>query len=195
MTSLTPRDITTFLDTDEEPWVNGRPAPYEVVVAPYDPAWPTTYERCAADIRSALGARVLQLEHIGSTSVPGLAAKPVIDIDLVVADTTDESSYVPALEALGYELTIREPSWYEHRCLKLHGPLVNLHVFNPDCPETVRHVLFRDHLRAHEHERAAYVEAKRSALGDHDVYEYNARKEAVVREIYQRAFAAAGLLD
>lgn len=89
-------------------------------LVPYDPEWPRMYEREAARVRGVLGERVLLLEHIGSTSVPGLPAKPIIDMLLVVDDPGDEQTYVRALEAAGYVLTVREPDWYEHRLLK--GP-------------------------------------------------------------------------
>ena len=85
-------------------------------------------------IRDALGDRVLELEHVGSTSVAGLAAKPVIDIDLTVADSSDEAAYVGDLEAIGYELRIREPNWHEHRCLMMERPRSNLHVWTPGQP-------------------------------------------------------------
>ena len=137
-------------DPDENPWVHGSPPIEEIVeVIFYDSAWPMLYEKLADDIRKTLGPIVIHLEHVGSTAVPGLAAKPVIDIDLTVPDPTDEESYVSALEKLGYDHTIREPSWHEHRCLQLFSPRVNLHVFGPDCPELVRHRLFRDWLREH----------------------------------------------
>jgi GrpB-like predicted nucleotidyltransferase (UPF0157 family) len=169
------------------------------VTAP-DPSWPQQYERLAARIREALGWRVLQLEHTGSTSVPGLAAKPVIDIDLIVADPDREQDYVPALERAGFRLVVREPWWYGHRCLRGDEPRCNLHVSGFDSPEPVRKRLFRDWLRCNPEERERYAAAKQQAAaaananGEH-VMQYNARKEAVVREIYQRAFAAAGLLD
>ena len=98
-------------------------------LAEYDPAWPTLFEREAARIRGILGDRVRVLEHVGSTSVPGLAAKPIIDIVLAVADSADESSYVPDLEAAGYVLVIREPDWYEHRVFKGPDTNVNLHIY------------------------------------------------------------------
>src|SRR5690348_6645348 len=81
-------------------------------LSPYDPAWPRQYVVEADTIRAALGHRVLGLEHVGSTSVPGLIAKPIIDILLVLADPADEASYVPVLEQAGYFLRIREPDWY-----------------------------------------------------------------------------------
>jgi GrpB-like predicted nucleotidyltransferase (UPF0157 family) len=142
---------------------------------------------------------VLGLEHVGSTAVPGLPAKPVIDIDLAVADADDEDAYVPDLAAAGFTLRIREPWWYGHRMLRADQPRANLHVFAPDSPEPVRHRIFRDWLRQDADDRDLYASTKAeaakaaNALGEH-VMQYNARKQAVVREIYARAFAAAGLL-
>src|SRR5438094_7941539 len=101
----------------------------QIVVADHDPEWPRLFEREARRIRAALGDRVLLLEHAGSTAVPGLAAKPRIDMVLAVADSADEPSYVPDLMAAGYVLRIREPEWHEHRVLKGPDTDVNLHVF------------------------------------------------------------------
>jgi GrpB-like predicted nucleotidyltransferase (UPF0157 family) len=183
-------------DPGEDPWVHGIPAPDVVKLAPYDPTWPGRFEQFAARIRSMLGTTALAVEHVGSTSVPGLAAKDVIDIDLTVADPRDEGSYVPALETDGWDLRIREPSWHEHRCLnRTRPPRANLHVFGPDCPETIRHLMFRDWLRAHPDDRERYEQAKRLAVpGGGHVMDYNARKQDTIREIYDRLFRAAGLL-
>ena len=197
MTAPTPAQITRHHDPNpaEDPWVDGPPAPETVTLIEYDPAWPERYRGLAAGIRAALGDRVLDLEHVGSTSVPGLAAKDVIDLDLTVADPRDEDAYIPALHTVGYTLTVREPSWHEHRCLRLHAPRANLHVFGPDCPETIRHRMFRDWLRTHPDDRARYVEAKRAAIpGGGGIGDYNRRKQDVIREIYDRLFRAAGLL-
>src|SRR5690349_878997 len=101
----------------------------QVVLVEPDPRWPAQYEAEAAAIRGALGARVVLLEHVGSTSIPGLMAKPVIDILLVVADPADEPAYVPALEAAGFVLKIREPDWHQHRMFNGPRVKVNLHVF------------------------------------------------------------------
>ena len=138
---------------------------------------------------------------MGSTSVPGLPAKPIIDVDLTVADPGCEQCYVPALVAAGFTLTIREPWFYGHRQLRVTSkPWCNVHVFGYDSPEPVRHRLFRDWLRGNADERERYAVIKRQAAtdaveaGEH-VMQYNARKEQVVREIYQRAFTAMGLLD
>ncbi|WP_433208944.1 GrpB family protein [Nocardia sp. CA-107356] len=141
-------------------------------------------------------AMVLDIEHIGSTSVPGLAAKDVIDIALTVADPREETSYVPPLEGLGYHLTVREPSFHGHRCLRLAVPRVNLHVFAPDCPETIRLRMFRDWLRTHPDDRAVYENAKRAAVpGGGHVMDYNARKQHMIHEIYDRLFHAAGMKE
>jgi len=124
-----------------------------ITLADYDPAWPGLFEREERRIRAALGDRVVRLEHTGSTSVPGLAAKPIIDMTLIVPDSSDEDSYVPDLEAVGYVLRIREPDWYEHRVFKGPDTNINLHVFSPDSPELERMVGFRDWLRTHDEDR------------------------------------------
>jgi GrpB-like predicted nucleotidyltransferase (UPF0157 family) len=193
----TPEEITRHHDSKPGDANFLRPPPAEtVVIADPDPAWPERYDALAAEIRGALGDRALEVEHFGSTSVPGLAAKDVIDIDLTVADPGDEDGYVKALEALGYVLTVREPGWHEHRALRRAVPRVNLHVFGPDCPEVIRHRMFRDWLRTHADDRALYADAKRAATpGGGTVMDYNRRKEAVIREIYDRLFRAAGLLS
>ncbi len=165
-----------------------------VYLAEYDPAWPQMYLVEAAKIRAALGERALSLEHVGSTSVPGLAAKPLIDILLVVADSSDEAAYVPALEAQGYALHIREPEWYQHRVLKGINPAVNLHVFSPGCVETRRMLLMRDWLRATPADRDLYERTKRD-LAQREwkyVQNYADAKSAVVEEILARASAASG---
>lgn len=194
----------TFDDSEPpcgaDPWVTGAAPAVGIEVTDPDPAWPQRYDVLASRIREALGWRALQLEHVGSTSVPGLPAKPIIDIDLTVADPGDEQHYVPALEAIGFRLTIREPWWYGHRVLRSDGPRCNLHVFGFDSPEPVRHRIFRDWLRGNPAERDRYAAVKRraaadaNAAGEH-VMQYNARKQQVIRDIYHRAFVAAGLLD
>jgi GrpB-like predicted nucleotidyltransferase (UPF0157 family) len=182
-------------DPDEDPWVDGPPAPTTVTIVPYNPEWPHRYQVLSDAVRTTLGDVALDVEHVGSTSVEGLAAKDLIDIDLTVADPRDEAAYVPALERLGYVLTIREPSFHQHRCLTLADPKVNLHVFGPDCPETIRHRMFRDWLRTHPGDRQRYEDAKLAAVpGGGRVMDYNRRKQDVIREIYDRLFRAAGML-
>jgi GrpB-like predicted nucleotidyltransferase (UPF0157 family) len=160
-----------------------------VVLVDYDPQWVAWFERAAALISEALGERALEIHHVGSTSIPGLAAKPLIDIDLVVADTTDEASYVPQLEAIGYELRVREPEWYEHRMLRGYDPPVNLHVFPPGCEEVERMIRFRDHLRTNEADRVLYERTKRE-LTAHEwkyVQNYADAKTEVIEDILARA--------
>lgn len=198
----TRHDIVTFHDppvpVGESPWVAGvEPVEQPSVVAP-DPAWPAAYDALARRIRDVLGWRVLALEHVGSTAVPGLAAKPVIDLDLVVADPDDEAAYVPVLVGLGFEHRVREPWWFGHRCLRGTDPVCNLHVFGPEAPEPVKHRLFRDWLRGHDDERDLYAATKRAAATEsraagESTMAYNTRKEQVIREIYARLFAASGL--
>ncbi|HLY79494.1 MAG TPA: GrpB family protein, partial [Caulobacteraceae bacterium] len=111
-----------------------------VELAPYDPAWPAQYAAEAAKIRAGVGDGALTLEHVGSTSIPGLSAKPIIDIVMGVADSADEDAYVPALTAQGYRLHVREPDWHQHRLMKGAGPVVNLHIFTAGSPEIERMV-------------------------------------------------------
>lgn len=170
-----------------------QPLTGKVVVVDYDPDWPRQFATEAARIRAALGAHVLLLEHAGSTSVPGLAAKPIIDIVLVVRDSSDEAAYVPPLEAVGYVLRVREPDWYQHRVLKRVDPAVNLHVFSPGCPETERMLLMRDWLRTHEDDRDLYERTKRE-LAQRDwkyTQNYADAKTTVVEEILAHARAAS----
>lgn len=102
---------------------------------------------------------------------------------------------MPSLEKQGYDLIIREPSWHQHRCLRLTEPRVNLHVFGPDCPESIRHLMFRDWLRSHPEDRELYAQAKLNSVdGANQVMEYNLRKQLVIRDIYDRVFRDAGLL-
>ncbi len=160
-----------------------------IEIVDYDPSWPLEFERHREKIVRALGEQALMIEHAGSTSVPGLAAKPRIDIVLVVPDSSDESSYVPPMEAAGYELAIREPDWFEHRVFKRPDVQVNVHVFSRDCPEIDRMLLFRDWLRAHPDDRNFYAQTKRELAGrDWEfVQEYADEKTAVVEAIIARA--------
>jgi GrpB-like predicted nucleotidyltransferase (UPF0157 family) len=163
-----------------------------IALAEYDPHWPALFEREAARIRRALGDRALLVEHVGSTAVPRLAAKPRIDVVLVVADSSDEPTYVPALEAAGYVLRIREPEWHEHRCLKGSDTPVNVHVFSSGCGETERMLAFRNHLRRNEPDRLLYERTKRELAQRTWKYtqHYADAKSEVVEEILARAARA-----
>ena len=160
-----------------------------ITLAEYDPSWPALFERERDRIVTALGSTAVQVEHTGSTSVPGLAAKPIIDITLIVPDSADEPAYVPQLEAAGYVLRIREPEWHEHRVFKGPDTDVNLHVFSVGSPELERMVGFRDWLRAHPDDRALYERTKRelAARTWRHVQNYADAKTDVVEEIMARA--------
>ena len=151
----------------------------------YDPGWPERYRDEEAIIRGALGDRVRALEHVGSTSVPGLAAKPILDLVLAVADSTDEAAYVPALEAAGYVLRRREPGEHEHRLFRKLGPRANLHVYPDGCPEIERYLRFRDRLRAVPEERELYERTKR------ELYERTKRELAQRTWPYAQHYADA----
>ena len=174
-----------------------RPHAAPITLVDYDPVWPSLFEREKRQIQAALGATVLHLEHTGSTSVPGLAAKPIIDITLIVPDSGDEPSFVPPLEAAGYVLRIREPHWLEHRVLKGPDTDVNLHVFSAGCPEFERMIGFRDWLRTHDDDRALYERTKRTlaVLTWRHVQHYADAKTAVIEEIIARAGLPARAVD
>lgn len=161
----------------------------DVVLVPYDGGWPAAFDREERRIRGALGRDALGVHHVGSTSVPGLIAKPVIDVVLEMSDPGDEDRYVPPLEAAGYALSHREPEWYAHRLLKGRAPRVNLHVFPTDCPEVVQMLAFRDRLRSDDRDRATYAATKQALAArrwEH-VQDYADAKSEVVADIMRRA--------
>ena len=162
-----------------------------IVLAEYDPAWAVLYEREAERVHATLGSRVRLLEHAGSTSVPGLAAKPIIDMVLAVADSADEAAYVPQLESAGYVLRIREPDWHEHRLFKGPDTNINLHTFSEGSSEISRMLAFRDRLRTHDDERDLYLATKRELAARHWTYvqDYADAKGEVVEGIIARALA------
>jgi GrpB-like predicted nucleotidyltransferase (UPF0157 family) len=166
-----------------------RPSSSAIAIVEYDPRWPELFAREAGRVRSVLGSLALRIEHAGSTAVPGLAAKPVIDLVLVVADSAREDAYAPALEAAGYVLRIREAEWHEHRMFKGPDTDINLHVFSSGCTEVDRMVAFRDWLRSHAADRDLYARTKLD-LARHEwtyVQNYADAKTAVIEEIMARA--------
>jgi GrpB-like predicted nucleotidyltransferase (UPF0157 family) len=190
----TPKD---FLDKDtaiDKRLIAGtigdrQPLNSTIYLAPYTPDWPSQLLQHATLIREALGDKVLLLEHVGSTSVPGLAAKPIIDIVLAVVDSADESAYVPPLEEKGFVLRIREPDWFEHRMFKAPEIAGNLHVFSVGCNEIDRMITFRNWLREHDNDRLLYERIKLHLAAQiwKDVQYYADAKTEVVREILDRA--------
>jgi GrpB-like predicted nucleotidyltransferase (UPF0157 family) len=188
-----PTDVAAYDEELAKATIGGpRPLRKPIEIEEYDPGWPALYEREAARVRSALGDRVIRLEHAGSTAVPGLPAKPIVDMVLEVPDSADERAYVPDMEAAGYVLRIREPEWFEHRVFKGPETNINLHVFSARCAEVDRMLLFRDWLRTSEGDRELYASAKRE-LAARDwkyVQQYADAKTTVVQEIMVRAEAA-----
>ncbi|MDF7640960.1 GrpB family protein [Bifidobacterium sp. ESL0784] len=196
--------IVTFDDAPDpegqSPFVDGVEHRRDIAVVPYDSSWPAFFEQLRESIVGALGFRALAIEHIGSTSVPGLAAKPVIDIDLTLTDSDAEGMYVPALEKAGFRLVIREPWWYGHRMFHGDVPACNLHVWSLGSPEAMRHLIFRNWLRRNADDRNLYLAVKREAASRTTavgglVSDYNRRKQETIRAIYERAFIAAGLIE
>ena len=172
-------------------WVDGARPRLDgpVVLVPYDPTWPGAYQRVAGRVRAALGGRVAALEHVGSTSVPGLPAKPVIDVLLAVPDPSDEAAYAPPLREAGFRFVLRELDWHAHRLFKGVDPAVNLHVFPPGAAEVARMLAFRDHLRRHPADCALYEKTKRELAARTWAYvqDYADAKGEVVEAILARA--------
>lgn len=201
-----PDEIITFNDVaDPDLWVwPGLPqTPIEVI--DHDPLWTDQYGALSEQIYSVLGSTIWGMEHVGSTSVPGLAAKPIIDIALVVADPDNEADYRPHLLSIDFELVIRGPAEHQHRMFKRmdsvtgapRAPMCNLHVYGPRSPEVARMRLFRDWLRSNPDDRDRYQEAKLHCVAEANasgetVMEYNARKQNVIRDIYRNIFRAQG---
>ena len=168
-----------------------------IALSDYEPTWPEAYRRHTTRIRGALGLRALRLEHVGSTSVPGLPAKPIIDIVLEALDSSDEPGYVSDLKAAGYVLRIREPDWFEHRMFRDLDLAVNLHVFSAGCSETGRMVRFRDWLRGNASDRDLYAGAKRELASREWTYvqQYADAKTEVIATIMARAEAVSTVSD
>jgi len=172
--------------------IGGRkPLNSTIHLAPYDPEWPSQFSLLANRIRDALREKILLLEHVGSTSVPGLSAKPVIDMVMAVADSTDEPSYVPPLEERGFVLKIREPDWFQHRLLKAPEIRGNLHVFSDGCDEIGRMLAFRDWLRMNDADRMLYEKTKRELAARMWKYtqNYADAKSEVIQEIMAHALS------
>ena len=157
-----------------------------IIIVDYDPNWPIVFESLKKDIDHAFKDIPHQVEHVGSTSVPGLCAKPIIDMVLTISNPKTEDAYVPLLQGLGYRLRIREDDWYDHRMLKLNQPQVNLHVFGFNCPEVKRMLDFRDWLTTHPDDMALYGSTKRRLATQSFEYvqDYADAKSDVVSTIF-----------
>jgi GrpB-like predicted nucleotidyltransferase (UPF0157 family) len=195
MTGYPPEITERQVDDPEQArsgWVGEAGPPSQpIVVVDADPSWPIWFADEAARIGALLGGVAISIEHVGSTSVPDLPAKPIIDIDVLVADSSAEDGYVSVLERAGYRHVLREPWWNGHRMLVGPGGRFNLHVFPSGAPEPVRHLLFRDWLRSHPDDRQLYADAK-LRLADETATNpeaYNLAKNTVIDDIYSRIFA------
>ena len=165
----------------------------EIVVVDYDPLWPEKFQKHAGLIAQALGAKALCVEHVGSTSVPGLAAKPIIDIVIVVENSADEAVYLPALLAAGYVLRVREPDWHQHRMLRTPALDVHVHIFSSGCTEVARMLAFRNRLRNNAEDRLRYAALKRNLAKQDwpDMNDYARAKTDVVEQIIASALEEA----
>lgn len=161
-----------------------------VIVVPYDPAWAQDFIRIREELQAALGELALEIEHVGSTSVPGLAAKPIIDIDVVIRDKSALEAAIAALGRIGYrhegDLGIpgREAFAYDG---KAHLQKRHLYVCPQDSPELKRHLAFRDYLRAHPEAAREYgrVKEEGAALYPTDIDGYIGYKSPFIERIYR----------
>ena len=157
----------------------------EIVVVDYDPLWPEKFQKHAGLIAQTLGPKALCVDHVGSTSVPGLGAKPIIDVVVVVENSGDEAAYLPALLAAGYVLRVREPDWHQHRMLRTQELDVHVHIFSSGCVEVARMLAFRNRLRSNADDRLRYDALKRNLAKQDwpDMNDYARAKTDVVEQI------------
>lgn len=176
-------------DVDEVELVGG-PEPLVVALHEHDPRWAQTFAEHRRRILDALGPLDATVEHIGSTSVPGLAAKPIVDVLVVVPDVTAEEDHVEPLLAAGYELRVREPG---HRLVRTPARDVHVHLWEAGDPAVADYLLLRDHLRADDADRALYEGTKRELMTRRwdDGNDYADAKTAVITAIKERARAAS----
>lgn len=179
----------------DKPGLIGGVEKRQIVIVPYDSRWSLMFQAHARAISEALGDTALRVEHVGSTAVPGLAAKPIIDILLVVKNSADEESYLPKMEAAGYELRVREPHFHEHRMFRTPARDVHVHVYSVASSEIERHLTFRDRLRKNSNERRVYEETKRRLAGQFwDMNAYADAKTEVIEGIISAARAAGEIV-
>jgi GrpB-like predicted nucleotidyltransferase (UPF0157 family) len=177
-------DLDRYLDSV---LIGGREA-FAPVIANHDPAWPARFAELEARIRPALGDAALAVEHIGSTSVPGLAAKPIVDVLVVVTDVDDEPSYVPAMEGAGFVLRVREAG---HRMFRTPARDVHVHVYSAGDQAITDYLDLRDWLRVDESDRALYADVKRDLARRPwcDMNHYAEAKSDVIQQVLGRARA------
>jgi GrpB-like predicted nucleotidyltransferase (UPF0157 family) len=163
-----------------------------IEIVEYDARWPLEFERHARIIAAAIGGAARRIEHIGSTSVPGLAAKSIVDILVVVEDAADESGYLGQMEAAGYVLRVREPDWHQHRMFRTPERDVHIHIYSEGCPEIERILTFRDRLRRNTADRVRYQQVKRRLATKEwtDMDAYAQAKTEVIEDVIAKAQAA-----
>jgi GrpB-like predicted nucleotidyltransferase (UPF0157 family) len=186
-----PAALTNLDAKLDEVLVGGR-EPARLQVVDYDPAWPVRFGAERERLRVALGARARRIEHIGSTAVPGLAAKPIVDI-LVEIDRLDEDpGFCDSLQEAGYELRVREP---DHRMFRTPARDVHVHFWLTGSDDIARHLVFRDWLRTHPEDRRLYERTKRELATRFwpDMNYYAEAKTPVIAEITARARSSGGL--
>lgn len=203
---LSPEDIVkNYIDDGSSlERVKRRKYRAKLAIVEPNPAWPQRFLDTKARIEAVLGSTAVAILHSGSTSISGLPAKDIIDIDLVVKDIKDEDAYVEPLERLGFSFLFREPGWHQHRYFVDEGDRpgtypINLHVFGPDCPEIERHQIFREWLSKSPDDLQLYARVKRecaaaSEAANESMQEYNLRKEKTIREILNKAFRDLGYI-
>ncbi len=167
----------------------GGPEPLRVGLHDHDPAWATRFAEHRARITAALPGLHVTIEHIGSTSVPGLAAKPIVDVAVSVPDVTDEAAYLEPLLDAGYVLRVREPG---HRLVRTPERDAHVHVYEHGAREVDDYLLLRDHLRRDDADRQRYEDVKRGLMTRSwdDSNAYADAKTTVIDAIKERARAA-----
>ena len=157
-----------------------------IVIVDYDPSRAQRFEAVAQTIRDAAGEKAVSVEHIGSTAVPGLAAKPIIDVLLTVTDVEDEAAYVPGLEEAGFVLRVREAG---HRMLRTPAKDVHVHVFHPENDAVPKYRDLRDWLRVDGTDRALYADTKKLLARQRwsDMNDYADAKTDVISQILAHA--------
>ena len=162
----------------------------QVMVLPYDACWKMDFLRIKDELQDALKGLALRIEHVGSTSVPGLSAKPIIDIDVVIEDDSRLEAVISALRGIGYRhegnlgIVGREAFAYDG---KEHLRRHHLYVCPEDSPELKRHIAFRDYLRSHPGAARDYSRVKEevAALYPHDIEKYIEHKSPFIEKIYR----------
>jgi len=164
----------------------------DIQIVEYNEKWAVKFEKHSRIIKDSLNDMALSIEHIGSTSVPKLAAKPIIDILLVVKDSGDESKYLKKMQTAGYQLRVREPDFHEHRMFRTVQKDIHIHVLSEGSSEIDRYLVFRNRLRLNENDRKEYEATKRKLATDEwkDMNEYASAKTQIVERIIAAGFAS-----